>query len=407
MAPPAARIRLARVAIALSLFASATLPSPAAAQSPASPEVQGRARAAVAATLEDLHFQHIRPDRQEAFVQRVATALVASDTSSREWQTWLLEQGIAEMFSFLPMLAKHNPETRYLLPFDTTIPGYLSQGPGSPERLQGRTHYGPGQYAWDFVMPIGSVVRAAREGVVARVIDGFETNTAGIGELHHANLVLILHSDGSSASYVHLDRGIPVREGQRVAAGQPIGRSGHTGFSTAPHLHFSVEVARIGGEVQTIPIRFGPPGSPGYLPKEGQFLMPNIQPAGKVRVYVGDVEVVPGTPLVVQPGSEHSLRVERVSFDGIDRDVTREPTTRILAMTPWVIEVSDGRVRVAPSEGYGGDHRRFFALQKGNLAKIYVTVGRAAEPPSAVAVVDLRIAPAKKAKTGPTGGPNP
>jgi murein DD-endopeptidase MepM/ murein hydrolase activator NlpD len=43
------------------------------------------------------------------------------------------------------------------------------------------------------------------------------------------------------AVYAHLQPGsIPVREGERVTAGQLVGRLGNSGNSTAPHLHFQL-----------------------------------------------------------------------------------------------------------------------------------------------------------------------
>ena len=56
------------------------------------------------------------------------------------------------------------------------------------------------------------------------------------------NHVLIRHADGEYGLYAHLIRGsIEVRPGDRVEAGQPIGRCGHSGHSSEPHLNFHVQ----------------------------------------------------------------------------------------------------------------------------------------------------------------------
>ena len=76
-----------------------------------------------------------------------------------------------------------------------------------------------------------------------------------------ANFIRIVHDDGSMAVYAHLKpEGVQVRTGQRVRKGQRIGLSGNTGFSTAPHLHFVLQV-NAGMRLQSIPFRmFGPLG---------------------------------------------------------------------------------------------------------------------------------------------------
>lgn len=61
------------------------------------------------------------------------------------------------------------------------------------------------------------------------------------------------------AVYAHLQaNGVLVRSGQRVEAGQRIGVSGNTGYSTAPHLHFVVQ-ANTGMQLRSIPVRIVAP----------------------------------------------------------------------------------------------------------------------------------------------------
>lgn len=55
------------------------------------------------------------------------------------------------------------------------------------------------------------------------------------------NEVVLRHDDGTASVYAHLMKGsVPVREGQRVACGQLIGRVGSSGGSSGPHLHFEL-----------------------------------------------------------------------------------------------------------------------------------------------------------------------
>lgn len=119
------------------------------------------------------------------------------------------------------------------------------------------------RYAVDFAAAIGTPVLAARAGVVMQVESDFEK--AGLNQERYggrANFVRIVHDDGTMALYAHLKgEGALVRVGQRVAAGQPIGLSGNTGFTTGPHLHFVVQVNR-GMRLESIPFRMTGPNGP-------------------------------------------------------------------------------------------------------------------------------------------------
>lgn len=117
-------------------------------------------------------------------------------------------------------------------------------------------------HAVDFAAPIGTPVLAARAGVVMQVERDFDGAGLSLEKFGgRANFVRILHDDGSMALYAHLaEDGVAVKQGQRVQAGQRIGLSGNTGFSSGPHLHFVVQVNR-SMQLQSIPFRmFGPGG---------------------------------------------------------------------------------------------------------------------------------------------------
>ena len=61
------------------------------------------------------------------------------------------------------------------------------------------------------------------------------------GDGDHGARIIIMHDDGSIASYSHMSETY-VHEGMRVAAGQPIGRQGATGKADGEHLHVELTV---------------------------------------------------------------------------------------------------------------------------------------------------------------------
>ena len=139
---------------------------------------------------------------------------------------------------------------RYPLPW-VGGPFRISQGPNGAY-----SHVGAkSRYAIDIAMPEGTQIIAARSGTVIKT----ENGQSGRGANPSGNFVRILHDDGTMGVYLHLKQGsVSVKEGERVVVGTPLGRSGNTGNSTGPHLHFVVQ-RNVGLALESIPYEFAQP----------------------------------------------------------------------------------------------------------------------------------------------------
>lgn len=113
--------------------------------------------------------------------------------------------------------------------------GTISRAPGPlvnsdfgwrSDPILGQTRFHSGQ---DLRTAYGEEVRAAAGGVVS-----FAGERGGYGLM-----VVVDHGGGIETRYAHLSSS-DVRAGMTVAAGQAIARSGNSGRTTGPHLHFEV-----------------------------------------------------------------------------------------------------------------------------------------------------------------------
>jgi murein DD-endopeptidase MepM/ murein hydrolase activator NlpD len=158
--------------------------------------------------------------------------------------------------------AVHNPERPYRVPFGIGSTYPISQA--FPSRITHAT--ADSWYAVDIALPDGTPVYSAREGLVINAQHDFFRSAAAAVMLDQANVVEILHDDGTIALYAHLHwDSIRVRIGEHVVRGQYIADSGKTGFASGPHLHFAV-IRNAGMENVSVPIQFGGPAGTAIRP---------------------------------------------------------------------------------------------------------------------------------------------
>jgi hypothetical protein len=148
--------------------------------------------------------------------------------------------------------ARHDDTCVYQLPYEPGRKFRVTQGYNG-----GFSHKGSNLYAIDWQMPEGTPVYAARGGEVVKVKDDSDTGGSSMKYDQYNNYVLIRHPDGTLGHYCHLKKGgCEVLVGQQVNTGDLIAHSGNTGFSSGPHLHFSVYKTKNGRERESLPITF-------------------------------------------------------------------------------------------------------------------------------------------------------
>lgn len=163
--------------------------------------------------------------------------------------------------------ANHDDDHLYALPYANGRSYRILQGYGAAFSHRGRE-----EFAIDFDMPEGTPVHAARSGVVARIVASNDIGCWQDGCGRYANYIVVLHSDGTTGEYYHLQQnGAFVDVGDSVTRGQKIGLSGNTGHTTMPHLHFAVYRATSWGNTQSIPVRFRSADGIVFRPRRGAF----------------------------------------------------------------------------------------------------------------------------------------
>lgn len=149
---------------------------------------------------------------------------------------------------------EHYPDptnSDYILPYEVSMSFQISQGNCGEYTHQPRCtgitaagvviNCGDLRYSYDFAIPVGINILAARGGTVILTEDRFSNSTTGSKQ---ENYIVIEHSDNTATVYAHFSpRGVLVEVGDKVSQGDVIGIAGSSGYAgPIPHLHFHVVV---------------------------------------------------------------------------------------------------------------------------------------------------------------------
>lgn len=141
--------------------------------------------------------------------------------------------------------------------------------PIAPDKLRGidRTsspaHIGKLENAVDLLAPNGTPVLAAADGVVTFVNTSSTLGGPDISYWNYSNFIVIMHDNCEYTRYDHLEYGSSkVIVGQQVSGGEEIARTGVTGYTYTPHLHFQVFVLNgpnLWNDYKTLRVQFSEP----------------------------------------------------------------------------------------------------------------------------------------------------
>ena len=144
---------------------------------------------------------------------------------------WLDSKKHGKTFKAYRFQAPGDTFASYWTPDGIEVPLRLVGGPIEDyEQITSLVGDGRRHAGMDFKAPVGTDIVAPKGATVSRT----NWNTAANGRC-----VELRYADGVVAKFLHLED-VSVSAGQHVRPGQVLGKSGNTGRSTAPHLHYQL-----------------------------------------------------------------------------------------------------------------------------------------------------------------------
>lgn len=220
----------------------------------------------------------------------------------------------------------------YYLPFPVGESRTCTQGNNSG--FEGSHNTDNSRYAYDFFgVKDVDLVCASRGGLVTHIEMDYPNDNCPFisGEkvpacVNNVNRIIIKHDDGSRMSYLHLapDSNPYVEDGQRVEAGQVIGRVGNSGYSSGAHLHVQLMIE--GEDYQfsqkTIPFSFADFPLNSGVPKTGDLCTSNSIIQDGFTVHIGNGSITQPQQLsfyIRKPNSSinQNTRVASATLNGV------------------------------------------------------------------------------------------
>jgi len=147
---------------------------------------------------------------------------------------WYKSQKLGRTLKAYAYQAEGDSYSSYWYEDGTEVPLRLVGGPIEDyDQITSLLKDRPTHQGMDFKTDVGSQILAPKAATVTRVNWNWANN---------GNCVELRFADGTMAKFLHLDK-VDVQAGQHVKSGQILARSGNTGKSTAPHLHYELDRA--------------------------------------------------------------------------------------------------------------------------------------------------------------------
>jgi len=231
--------------------------------------------------------------------------------------------------------------------------------------------------AIDFCVPKGTNVLAAKAGTVIWTVDEHGDGGPDSKFYGKANLVEVVHEDGSKALYTHLQKdSIKVKAGDVVFAGDIIGKVGLSGQTSGPHLHF--HVVKLNQSMQDIFI------DPNFTTSEGKPLVFKQSYTVSQNLSTAPIEDRPSSAMTKDQPKQQALcgqgsaTENEKALDCLRKNQLDQAIIHLIAHTKKNPNDALALARLAAQYTHTGRHEEAIPAYKNALAKNWISYDFAA-----------------------------